>query len=40
MFVTNPAGINSNYNMLYTTGTVLVQRGTPNTPYPNLLSMV
>lgn len=38
MFVTNPAGINSNYNMLYTTGTVLVQRGTPNTPYPNLLS--
>lgn len=38
MFVTNPAGISSNYNMLYTTGTVLVQKGTPAATYPNLLT--
>ncbi len=36
LFVTNPAGINSNYNMLYTSGTVLVQRGTPAATFANL----
>lgn len=29
LFVANPANINSDYNMLYTTGTVLVQRTAP-----------
>ncbi|MBX2931404.1 MAG: gliding motility-associated C-terminal domain-containing protein [Chitinophagaceae bacterium] len=36
LFVTNPAGISSNYNMLYAAGTVLVQRGTPAATYANL----
>ncbi|MCZ2223231.1 MAG: gliding motility-associated C-terminal domain-containing protein [Chitinophagales bacterium] len=36
MFVTNPAGINSNYNMLYTSGPVLVQRGAPAATYTSL----
>lgn len=40
LFVTNPSGINSNYNMLYSTGTVLVQRGTPAATYANLGSWV
>jgi trimeric autotransporter adhesin len=38
MFVTNPALLTSDYNMLYTSGATLVQRGTPAVNYPSLLA--
>lgn len=41
MYVSSTAGITSNYNMLYTTGAVLVQRATPTAAnYSSLLSWI